>query len=62
MRHAWTRLLLIASAVLAVWACDATYRIVITMPWCPVKDSLKRVADSIPVMCLFPDTGKDTTR
>ena len=38
-----------------VMACDSTVRI--TMPYCPVSDSAKAHADSIPVGCLFPDTA-----
>lgn len=32
-------------------ACDMAFRI--TMPYCPVSDSAKAKADSIPVTCLF---------
>jgi hypothetical protein len=35
-------------------SCDATYTIVV--PWCPVSDSAKQAADSIPLFCGPIDT------
>jgi hypothetical protein len=47
----------LAVAILLV-SCDGVYRITVTMPWCPVSDSARARADSIPVACLQPDTSK----
>lgn len=46
---------MIAALVAGLVACDGTYRVI--MPYCPVSDSAKARADSIPVACLFPDTS-----
>lgn len=49
-----------ALLLVAVLACDGVYRIVVEMPYCPASDSAKAKADSIPVVCLFPDTTDST--
>lgn len=42
-------------ALVLVAGCSASYTV--TMPFCPVSDSAKAAADSVPVACLFT---KDT--
>lgn len=54
------RLVVILLLVALVVACDGWYRITVEMPYCPVSDSAKAAADSIPVGCLFPDTARDS--
>lgn len=39
------------------YACDGIYRITVETPYCPVSDSAKARADSIPLPCIL-----DTTR
>lgn len=47
------RLTVITLAVLATLvACDYTVTATLEMPWCPVSDSAKAAADSVPVLCL----------
>lgn len=40
--------------LLLTLACDAEIRL--TMPFCPVSDSAKAKADSVPVLCILPDS------
>jgi hypothetical protein len=49
--------LLLVPLVAAV--CDGEYRI--TSVYCPVSDSAKARADSVPLPCLYPPTDTATT-
>lgn len=55
------RAAIVLGLVLAVAACNGWYRVTVSMPYCPASDSAKQAADSIPVLCLFPDTARDST-
>lgn len=51
------RFLLLLAGVVFSAACDGVYRVVV--PMCPISDSAKAVADSIPLGC--PGTLPDST-
>lgn len=46
----------LALGLLLAVACDGVYRIVV--PYCPVSDSAKAHADSVPMPCLFADSTR----
>lgn len=53
------RLLALCGLVVLACGCDATYTIRFAdVPHCPVSDSAKAKADSVPVPCLFADSVK----
>jgi hypothetical protein len=48
--------LLALLCLVALLACNATYTVELNMPYCPVSDSAKAAADSVPVVCVLPDS------
>lgn len=51
MRRRWLWATLAVLIVIA--ACDGIYRVVVSVPYCPVSDSAKAQADSVPLPCLL---------
>lgn len=51
-----TRVIALLLLLLLTLACNATYTVDLTMPYCPQSDSAKAHADSVPVLCVLPDT------
>jgi hypothetical protein len=50
------RLLALLCLVALVASCNATYTVELNMPYCPVSDSAKAAADSVPIACVLPDS------
>lgn len=53
---AWTVLASYLLVVLGAMACGEFRIVAVNFPYCPVSDSAKAKADSIPAICMLPDT------